>query len=60
MWKKWTRIICSILSAAMLLTELPMSAMAASNTATAESGDRVYGDANGDGVLDTRDISAIL
>lgn len=60
MWKKWTRIICGVLTAAMLLTELPMSAVAASNTAIAEAGDRVYGDANGDGVLDSQDISVIL
>lgn len=60
MWKKWTRIICGVLTAAMLLTELPMNAMAASNTAIAEAGDSVYGDANGDGVLDSQDISAIL
>ena len=52
MRKKWTRMICGVLTAAMLLTELPMNAFAASDTAIAEAGDRVYGDANGDGVCD--------
>lgn len=51
----WKRIICCILVAAMILTELPMTA-----TAAAESDIHVYGDANGDGRLDPKDIKAIM
>lgn len=60
MRKMWKRIICSILIAATIFTELPVSAMAASDTANTETGTRVFGDADGNGELDAKDIAMIL
>lgn len=60
MRKMWKRIICSILIAATIFTELPVSAMAASDTANTETGTRVFGDADGDGKLNEKDIAMIL
>lgn len=60
MWKMWKRLICCILAGTMMLTELPVNAMTASDTAALEADGSVYGDANADGVLDSKDISAML
>ena len=60
MWKMWKRLICCILAGTMMLTELPVNAMTASDTAALEADGKVYGDANADGVLDPKDISAML
>lgn len=60
MRKMWKRIICSILIAATIFTELPVSAMAASDTANTETGIRVFGDADGNGELNAKDITMIL
>lgn len=60
MWKMWKRITCSILIAAMIFAEVPMSALAASNTADTQEGTRVFGDADGDGELNAKDIAITL
>ncbi len=60
MWKQWKKISCSMLIVALILAELPMSAMAVSNTASSENGTRVFGDADGDGELSAKDIEIIL
>ena len=60
MWKMWKRITCGILIAAMVFADLPMSAMAASDPENTETGSSVFGDADGNGILDAKDIGAIL
>lgn len=55
----WRRITCGLLAMALLFTGLPAHAADALALEAAGAGSSVPGDANGDGILDARDIEAL-